>query len=200
MSPLRRCLSNASQISHRSERMYTSNELSGHYKVPKGAHRRAKPPSPTRSERMYSMAELKALSSMQAKTSPRSDKMEFGGGQRNDGLASEMHMSRSSNSPPRNTSPPSNQRRSSPPAHGHSSGGTRASSSSSMEMILASCQPTLLHIAPVLASLGIRQEEHLRAMARLREETRDREVKEEVLKKGVSVLEWAILMDRLQSL
>jgi hypothetical protein len=67
-------------------------------------------------------------------------------------------------------------------------------------MVLASCQPTLLHIGPVLASLGIRREEHLRALVRLREETRDREMKEEVLKKGVTLLEWAILMDRLQSL
>ncbi|KAG1841920.1 hypothetical protein DFJ58DRAFT_807412 [Suillus subalutaceus] len=63
--------------------------------------------------------------------------------------------------------------------------GVRSTSTSSVEMVLA---------------LGIRREEHLRAFARLREETRDREMKEEVLKKGVTVLEWAILMDKLQSL
>jgi hypothetical protein len=78
--------------------------------------------------------------------------------------------------------------------------GIRSTSTSSVEVVLASCQPTLLHIAPALASLGIRREEHLRALVRLREDTRDRELKEEVLKKGVTVLEWAILMDKLQSL
>jgi hypothetical protein len=42
--------------------------------------------------------------------------------------------------------------------------------------------------------------EHLRAVGKLSEETRNREVKEEVLKLGVTVVEWAILLDRLQSL
>ena len=74
----------------------------------------------------------------------------------------------------------------------------RSASTTSVEIVLASCQPSLLHIAPVLYSLGIKQGEHLRALARLREETRDREMKEEMLRKGVTVLEWAILMDKLQ--
>jgi hypothetical protein len=34
----------------------------------------------------------------------------------------------------------------------------------------------------------------------MREETRDREVKEEALRKGVTIVEWAILIDKLQSL
>jgi len=38
------------------------------------------------------------------------------------------------------------------------------------------------------------------ALARMREGTRDREVKEEALKKGVTVVEWAILIDKLQTL
>ena len=38
------------------------------------------------------------------------------------------------------------------------------------------------------------------ALARMREQTRDREVKEEAFKKGVTVVEWAILIDKLQSL
>ena len=38
------------------------------------------------------------------------------------------------------------------------------------------------------------------ALARMREETRDREVKEEALRKGVTVVEWAILIDKLQTL
>lgn len=60
--------------------------------------------------------------------------------------------------------------------------------------------PSLLHIIPVLASLGITRKEHLRAVARLTEETRDREVREEALRKGVTVMEWAILLDKLQTL
>ncbi len=34
----------------------------------------------------------------------------------------------------------------------------------------------------------------------MREETRDREVREEALRKGVTIVEWAILIDKLQSL
>lgn len=52
----------------------------------------------------------------------------------------------------------------------------------------------------MLAKLGIVTEGHLRAVARLTEETRDREVKDEALKQGVTVMEWAILLDRLQTL
>lgn len=40
----------------------------------------------------------------------------------------------------------------------------------------------------------------MKALARMREETRDREVKEEALKMGVTIVEWAILIDKLQSL
>lgn len=68
------------------------------------------------------------------------------------------------------------------------------------DSILDSCEPSLLHIAPVLESLGMTSEEHLRAVARLSEETRDREVREEALRMGVSVVEWAILLDKLQTL
>jgi hypothetical protein len=53
---------------------------------------------------------------------------------------------------------------------------------------------------PALLRLGIRSKEHLRAVADLTEETRDREVREEALRNGVTVVEWAILLDRLQSL
>ena len=66
--------------------------------------------------------------------------------------------------------------------------------------MLASCQPSLLHIAPILDDLGVREDDHLTALARMREETRDREVKEEALKMGVTVVEWAILIDKLHSL
>ena len=76
----------------------------------------------------------------------------------------------------------------------------RATSTSSVEVILSSCDPSLLHIAPVLYELGIKRVDHLRAVARLSEETRDREVKEQALKRGVTVVEWAIFLDKLQSL
>lgn len=63
--------------------------------------------------------------------------------------------------------------------------------------LLESCQPSLLHIAPVLARLGIMKVEHLKAVVRLSEEMRDREVREEALRMGVTVVEWAILLDRV---
>jgi histone deacetylase HOS3 len=70
----------------------------------------------------------------------------------------------------------------------------------SLEVVLRSCEPSLLHIAPYLAALGIRSEEHLRAVGRLKEETRDREVREEALRLGITVVEWAILLDKLLTL
>jgi len=73
-------------------------------------------------------------------------------------------------------------------------------SSTAVELILSSCDPSLIHIAPILAELGIHRMEHLRAIARLSEETRDREIKEQALKRGVTVMEWAILLDKLQDL
>ncbi len=42
--------------------------------------------------------------------------------------------------------------------------------------------------------------DHLRAVGRLTEEVRDREVRDEALKKGLTVMEWAILLDKLRSL
>ncbi|KAH9038385.1 hypothetical protein EDB85DRAFT_2141901 [Lactarius pseudohatsudake] len=73
-------------------------------------------------------------------------------------------------------------------------------SSAQIESVLSSCQPSLLHLLPILEELGVRRSEHMTALARMREETRDREVKEEALKKGVTVVEWAILIDKLQTL
>ncbi|KIJ08070.1 hypothetical protein PAXINDRAFT_173103 [Paxillus involutus ATCC 200175] len=188
---LRRSKSNASQ-SYRSERLYTSTELNAHYplkpqKMTVVKHeKRAKDPSPTRSERIYTMAELNALTGQKLKNSPpRRSALK--------GQEALYNRSGSSSSPPKYLR---SKRRTSPPAPI----GSRSASSSSVERVLASCQPSLLHIAPVLSSLGIRQDEHLRALARLREETRDREMKEEMLKQGVTVLEWAILMDKLQGL
>jgi hypothetical protein len=77
---------------------------------------------------------------------------------------------------------------------------TKVASAHPLESVLESCQPSLVHLLPVLEELGLRRSEHMTALARMREQTRDREVKEEALKKGVTVVEWAILIDKLQSL
>jgi len=77
---------------------------------------------------------------------------------------------------------------------------TKAGSASSVELVLASCDPSLAHIAPVMEDLGIHKLEHLRAVNRLSEETRNREIKDQVLRRGVTVMEWAILLDKVQSL
>ncbi|KAI0688719.1 hypothetical protein BC835DRAFT_290242 [Cytidiella melzeri] len=76
----------------------------------------------------------------------------------------------------------------------------KSTTTSPVELILSSCEPSLLHIAPVVSELGILKVEHLRAMARMNEETRDRELKCHALMRGVTVMEWAILIDKLQSL
>ncbi|KAG2106555.1 uncharacterized protein F5147DRAFT_700348 [Suillus discolor] len=187
-SGLRRSRSSASQT-YRSERLYTPSDLNANWS-PQGKKakrdKQCSPPSPTRSERIYTMAELKALSK-HVKTSPLQPQPVT--------FSQERTPTRSTNSNS-NSPPRSHPSRSWPSAPAM---GARSTSTSSVETVLSSCEPTLLHIAPILASLGIRREEHLRAFARLREETRDREMKEEVLKKGVTVLEWAILMDKLQS-
>jgi hypothetical protein len=76
----------------------------------------------------------------------------------------------------------------------------KSASTVAFEQVLSSCEPPLLHISPALSNLGISTEGHLRAVARLTEETRDRVVREEALKQGVTVMEWAILLDKLQAL
>ncbi|KAF9004603.1 hypothetical protein BDQ17DRAFT_1354340 [Cyathus striatus] len=68
------------------------------------------------------------------------------------------------------------------------------------DQILDSCEPSLLHISPILANMGIASEGHLRAMKRLSEETRDKELKEEALRLGMTVMEWAILLDKVQAM
>ena len=76
----------------------------------------------------------------------------------------------------------------------------KGTSTSPVELVLATCEPSLLHIAPILTDLGILKLEHLRAMGRMSEETRDRELKSIALLRGVTVMEWAILLDKLQTL
>ncbi|KAJ7065160.1 hypothetical protein B0H15DRAFT_935501 [Mycena belliarum] len=90
------------------------------------------------------------------------------------------------------------------PFHATRSGSTissiRLTPAPTLEHILASCRPSLLHISPILQRVGILRAEHLRAVGKLSEDTRNREVREEVLKLGVTVVEWAILLDRLRDL
>jgi hypothetical protein len=88
----------------------------------------------------------------------------------------------------------------SPSAGTSTSSQTKVTSAAHIESVLSSCQPSLLHLAPILEELGVRHSEHMTALARMREETRDREVKEEALRKGVTIVEWAILIDKLQTL
>ncbi|KAG7450978.1 uncharacterized protein BT62DRAFT_926639 [Guyanagaster necrorhizus] len=76
----------------------------------------------------------------------------------------------------------------------------RSIATTTFQEVLSSCEPSLLHVAPALVSLGIKSVEHLRAVGRLTEEVRDREVRDGALKKGLTVMEWAILLDKLRSL
>ncbi|KAF8648757.1 hypothetical protein AX16_006184 [Volvariella volvacea WC 439] len=73
-------------------------------------------------------------------------------------------------------------------------------SETTFERIFSSCEPSLTHIIPILASLGVTNEAHLKAVARLTEETRNRHVREEALKRGMTIVEWAIFLDMLKSL
>ncbi|ESK85910.1 hypothetical protein Moror_2296 [Moniliophthora roreri MCA 2997] len=80
------------------------------------------------------------------------------------------------------------------------SASTQPSSVQALDVVLGSCEPSLIHLAPILTDLGIKTEEHLRAVAKLSEATRDRELKEVAFKRGVTVVEWAILLDKLRAL
>lgn len=91
------------------------------------------------------------------------------------------------------------------PPHDHTRSGStvstaKSNSANQFEAILQSCEPSLAHIAPVLRNLGIQQMEHLKAIAKLTPWIRDQEVKENALRLGVTVIEWAILLDKLSTL
>lgn len=55
---------------------------------------------------------------------------------------------------------------------------------------------SLIHLMPVLASPWMTTYSHLKAVARISPKTRDREVKGEALRRGVTIDEWAVLVDR----
>lgn len=76
----------------------------------------------------------------------------------------------------------------------------QAAAASPVDLLLSSCTPSLAHLGPVLAALGISTVEHLRAVQRLSERTRNRELREPALARGVTVLEWAILLDKILTL
>ncbi|KAF9485748.1 hypothetical protein BDN70DRAFT_456744 [Pholiota conissans] len=73
-------------------------------------------------------------------------------------------------------------------------------SSVQFEGVLQSCEPSLSHIAPMLRNLGIRSVEHLKAVAKLSPTIRDREIKEDALRLGITIVEWAILLDKISVL
>ncbi|EKM52009.1 uncharacterized protein PHACADRAFT_262458 [Phanerochaete carnosa HHB-10118-sp] len=79
-------------------------------------------------------------------------------------------------------------------------GVSRITATSPVDLILSSCEPSLVHIGPVLSELGVVKMEHLRAVARLSPSTRDRELRDPALKRGVTVMEWAILLDKILTL
>ena len=76
----------------------------------------------------------------------------------------------------------------------------RPSSTSDFEKFLDGCSPSLVHVSDILKTLGISKLEHLRAVARLSPEMRDREVKQVALRLGMTVVEWAILVDKIVQL
>ncbi|KAG5642541.1 hypothetical protein DXG03_002579 [Asterophora parasitica] len=114
------------------------------------------------------------------------------------------HTPLRSSTPNRDRTPYQGARDSLPSFHPTQSGSTistiNSASAVAFDDILASCEPPLLHIAPVLARLGIVNEGHLRAVGRLSDETRDKQVREEALKQGVTLMEWAILLDKLRTI
>lgn len=90
------------------------------------------------------------------------------------------------------------------PFHPTRSGSTISSikSESTLQLaaVLDSCEPSLVHIMPILQKLGIRKVGHLRAVANLTPNTRDREIREDALRMGVTVMEWAIFVDKIFTL
>ena len=87
------------------------------------------------------------------------------------------------------------------PFHPTRSGSTissiRSVSTTEFEKFLDGCKPSLVHVSGILKNLGMYKLEHLKAVARLSPEMRDREVKEVALRLGMTVVEWAILVDEL---
>ncbi|EIN12908.1 hypothetical protein PUNSTDRAFT_141471 [Punctularia strigosozonata HHB-11173 SS5] len=90
-----------------------------------------------------------------------------------------------------------NTSRSGTSSEGHSAG---EAATPSLETVLSGCSPSLLHTAPVLRDLGIRSVDHLRAIGRMENDLRNREVRREAFKRGLTVVDWAILLDVMKRL
>ena len=73
----------------------------------------------------------------------------------------------------------------------------RPASTSDFEKFLDGCNPSLVHVSEILKTLGIYKLEHLKAVASLSPGMRDREVREVALRLGMTVVEWAILADKI---
>jgi histone deacetylase HOS3 len=68
-----------------------------------------------------------------------------------------------------------------------------------LESSLSSCRPSLHHLSILLSELGIRTVDHLQAIARMSKTgsaTAYQEVRKEAYQRGITVVEWAILMDK----
>jgi hypothetical protein len=76
----------------------------------------------------------------------------------------------------------------------------RSTSTPDLEKFLDGCNPSLVHVSDILKTLGMYKLEHLKAVARLSPEMRDREVKQVALRLGMTVMEWAILLDKIYQL
>ncbi|KAI0357602.1 hypothetical protein OH77DRAFT_1422481 [Trametes cingulata] len=185
LHPLSEAGTTASVRQHRTPSSPTTNKT--HYETPSSPslRRHAARKSLDRSEYMITYPQTPPLTGSQASSGSPTGKRTYNA-QSPPPLRSPLHGSfrdmREALTPPSDTS------------------ALKATTTSSVEAILAACDPSLLHIAPVLHELGIKRVDHLRAVARLSEETRDREVKEQALRRGVTVVEWAIFLDKLQTL
>ena len=70
----------------------------------------------------------------------------------------------------------------------------------SLNKVLGASQPSLSHLVPILFDLGIRTEEDLKAVGKMTAGTRDSVLKEPALERGVTLFEWAMLLDKMKSM
>ncbi|KAJ7584573.1 hypothetical protein C8J56DRAFT_951373 [Mycena floridula] len=84
--------------------------------------------------------------------------------------------------------------------NGSRNGSLLPHNSTPLDDLLSTCFPSLLHLIPILSRLGIHDIDHLRAVAALTPVTRDREVREFALQYGMTVVEWAVFLDRIKRL
>ena len=66
--------------------------------------------------------------------------------------------------------------------------------------VLSSCKPPLTHLLPIVLKLGMTSPSLMRAVGRMSEDVRDREVRDVAVKMGMTVVEWAVLVERIRSM